>query len=455
VNARSDPKEVRVSAEANKLLTSLATAMVQPPNEKPSYTGSFRVGAIPDRLRSEDGESLHLGGRDYWLYRKVLNQLASEKTLEHLTDRDIDPELWDLVCELFLNRQIYREQAARRKRISQFLQTVERPWRDFEALFAVSDLTVDGEFVVGGVTLRTITTDYARSWGLDGHEHLERTGRELDGSTVAIAQVRAGSHARASERAKERIDDALNLLRFTFCGAIYARIWDEQLLFRRKGVWAVKALGEDSWPQTNYERGFIPFGSEIPTSLAGHLTEHLGPVESFLSGNTPEALGQRVARAVHWIGTSTTRETYDDKVMDLCTALETLLTTKDEGRKAEAIAVRSMLLPAALEQSFPDPGIVFFLYDEKRSDIVHGSRHRICGEQDYIRLRSSAISTVTQYVQLLGTIPGVTKHSQVVEAIDSPKLLKDVIDLLKDSRGAAAKKLRAFANARLAAKSNT
>ena len=445
-----DPTEEQVSREATKALTALSTEILKQSDEGLTYEGSFRVGAIPDRLRSEEGESLHLDGQDYWLYRKALHLLAKEKTLEHREPREVDSELWDLVCDLYIDRKSYRDQTKRKNRIDKFLRTIERPWEDFEAIFGLSDLNVTAQLVVGGVTFETITPKAARKWGLDGHDYLRRTAKELSKSAVAITQVRAGDHKKASERAKEKVDDALNLLRFGLCGAINANVWDEQMLFRRRGVWAVKALNADSRPQTNHERGFRPLGMDIGDSLSGVLTEYLSSMEGVVAGDAAQNLRQRVIRAVHWIGTSTTRETYDDKVLDLCTALETILTIKDKELKAEAIALRSMMLPATFNQGFADPGIVYYLYNDKRSDVVHGSEHRICNRQDYYRLRGLAIYMVTLYVQLLKKHPEKAKHSKIIEVIDSPDLLKQAISFLEVNPGPIANAMRSFAEERLA-----
>jgi DNA-binding protein Fis len=448
---KRDQTEVQVSDETAKALARLAHEITDQPDEIVSGAVSFKDAAVPDRLRTDEFESFHIRGRKYWLYRLALSHLAQEKTLEHLTARDIEPELWDLVCELSLRRESYRDQKMRSRRICEFLRSIERPWRNFEAILGLSDLGVTEKFIIGGVTFRKITTPMARKWGLDGHDHLVRTAKRISASPTAMTQIRAGSHAKASERAKEKVDDALNLLRFSLSGAIYANVWDEQMLFRRNGIWAVKALDEESFPETNFERGFRPMGIDIPGKLAATLAEYLRPIEDVLAGHGDD-LKRRVKRAVHWIGTATTRESCDDKITDLCTALETLLATKDEGRKAEAIAIRSMLLPAALGQGFPDPGIVFFLYDRKRSDLVHGSEHRIGDTEDYRHLRQLAVRTLEQYVQLVNNSPSVTKHSKVIERIEAPERLKDVLSFLENSRGRAAEKLRAFARNQLAAR---
>ncbi len=57
-------------------------------------------------------------------------------------------------------------------------------------------------------------------------------------------------------------------------------------------------------------------------------------------------------RALEWIGESIKRESLDDKIVDICTALETWLVIKSDQIKGEAIAMRMMLLQTQLDKVF-------------------------------------------------------------------------------------------------------
>jgi hypothetical protein len=146
---KRDQTEVQVSDETAKALARLAHEITDQPDEIVSGAVSFKDAAVPDRLRTDEFESFHIRGRKYWLYRLALSHLAQEKTLEHLTARDIEPELWDLVCELSLRRESYRDQKMRSRRICEFLRSIERPWRNFEAILGLSDLGVTEKFIIG------------------------------------------------------------------------------------------------------------------------------------------------------------------------------------------------------------------------------------------------------------------------------------------------------------------
>jgi hypothetical protein len=443
-----DQTEVHVSRQTKKVLSTLARHILEEPDEAIGGPTSFMNRSVPDHLQTDEFEYFHLRGRKYWLYRGALWRLSQENTLEHLTEREVDGRLWAFVCQLVVKRDGYRDQRRRANAIEDFLRSTERPWLDFEAIIGLSHLRTSEPFTVADVTFKRLTPTAARKWGLHEREYFASAVRRLSGS-VAVVTVRAGTYTKALERAQQRVDDALSVLRLGIVGSIYANVWDEQMLFQRNGVWAVKALGDDSSIHTNFERGFRPMGFDIPDSLANTLTEYLRPIEGVIAICTRD-LEERVLTAVHWISRSVTRESFDDKITDLCTALETLLTTRNEQRKADAIAVRSMLLPAALGQGFPDPGIVFFLYDQKRSQLVHGSDRRISNEEDYVRLRHLAVYMVKLYVQMVETLSGNAKHSRILEAIDSPHLLIQALSFLEACSGPVADDLHAFVERRFA-----
>jgi hypothetical protein len=81
---------------------------------------------------------------------------------------------------------------------------------------------------------------------------------------------------------------------------------------------------------------------------------------------------ERVDRCLDWIGTARTASTPNLSLIALSAALETILCERSDRLKAEALCLRSMLLPLALGEGFADPGILYGLYDV-RSRLVHGS----------------------------------------------------------------------------------
>jgi len=126
---------------------------------------------------------------------------------------------------------------------------------------------------------------------------------------------------------------------------------------------------------------------------------------------------EHLVRGLEWIGGSITREDEDDKIVDLCTALETLLATKQDAKKGEHIALRMMLLHMHLGQPFFNPAEVLSIY-EKRSEVIHGSRRRICTGSDY---RTTRMITIEIFRNVLTYIRknSITRHSRFIASLES------------------------------------
>lgn len=162
----------------------------------------------------------------------------------------------------------------------------------------------------------------------------------------------------------------------------------------------------------------------------------------------PKRLRERLLRALEWIGTSVTREHYDDKVVDLCTALECLLTGKDDPKKGEAISLRTMLLAMKLDQNFPHPRLLYRLYG-LRSDVVHGSARGVCGRSDYNSLRFIALDVLLKVLELGQKTDTVTSISGVIQIIEDEQIMASASAWLKQWSDMETKTLATYAQSRL------
>ena len=145
---------------------------------------------------------------------------------------------------------------------------------------------------------------------------------------------------------------------------------------------------------------------------------------------------------------SITRESYDHKIVDLCTGLEAVLTTVDDRRKGEAIAFRFMLLSTALGRPFCPPGVLYDLY-ERRSRVVHGAALGECGNNDYLQLRLVAKEAVLNIIELNRVQGPIDRPSRLIRLLESRGRMKEATAWLESCRDNATRKVTKYAKSRL------
>ena len=302
-----------------------------------------------------------------------------------------------------------------------------RTRNQYEVVFNLEGIKLDSDpLTIGDVVFQEFSPEFLE---VDGpfREMLQRWLDELTGQSVGIVRVHAGSAKEAVDRAREGVDRALNTLRFCVGSFPPAVIHDQELLQRRGRFYVVRQIEPEVGPVLpGWERGFRPIDRELGGPLdkwAKWFIEQLSPLyNDTIQGKIRDAL----LRSIEWIGTSITRENFDHKVIDLCTALEAVLATKDDPRKGQAIALRSMLLSMALDEGFPSPGGLYHLY-ELRSKVVHGAALGVCEKSDYWNLRRRAEETILNIIKLNSTQGPVTRPSRLIKLLESPERLEKAV----------------------------
>ena len=159
-------------------------------------------------------------------------------------------------------------------------------------------------------------------------------------------------------------------------------------------------------------------------------------------------LRDALLRSLEWTGMSITHESYDHKIVDLCTGLEAVLTTVDDPRKGEAIAFRFMLLSTALGRPFCPPGVLYDLY-ERRSRVVHGAALGECGKNDYLQLRLAAKQAVLNIIELDRAQGPIDRPSHLIRLLETRGHMKETIAWLEGCQDNATRKVTEYAKLRL------
>ena len=243
-------------------------------------------------------------------------------------------------------------------------------------------------------------------------------------------------------------DRALNTLRFCISSFPPAVIHDQELLQRRGRFYVVRQIEPEVGPVLPCWEGFRSIDRDLDGALAEStkcFIEQLSPLyDGTIQGDICDAL----LRSIEWIGTSITRESYDHKVIDLCTALEAILTTQKDGQKSNPIALRAMLLSMALGDGFLHPSKLRPLY-RLRNEVVHGSALGVCTESDYSELRKRAKDVVLGIIKLNSMRGPITCPSDLTKMLESPKRLKKAIGWLERWPDEDTKALTKHAKSRL------
>ena len=406
----------------------------------------------------DESNRLFLGEEATQLYFTALDALASDPEFNHLTRKELDLALALLAHDLAVNRTHIDTSYVRRERIEHFFATLTRPPVPYEIVFNIEGIKFAPDpLVVGDVVFREFTSEIAAQWDRANIDDVEAPFREslretfaaLTGQPVGIVRVSANSAEKAVERAQGVFDRALNTLRLCIGSFPWSVVYDQELLQRRGRFCIVRQL-EPATRLVPIDRGHRFWNTEL--DLVGPLDEWVRYVEEQIkplyTGAIQGELHQSLLRSIDWLGTSITRENYDHKVLDLCNALETVLTTASDHGKSDSVALRSVLLSMALGGDFVYPRAILRLYDF-RPDVIHASALGVCGRSDYRLLWWKTSEVVLDIIKLHSTHRSITQISQLIKLLESRERIEEVINQLERWQDEATKAMIAYAKSRL------
>lgn len=448
---------MKANSETVERIEEFARAMAEASSEELSTWqepwGFRKMIALPNpALADEEHEAgLFLGGKTGELYLKALDSLEADPAFENLARADLENELDDLLGDLVVTGQQIKTPSEIRKRTTAFLNKLGRPLGEYEVAFGVERLNIgSSSLTVGDVVFQEFSTELAQDWN---YSEIPDESRglldDLVNQTVGIVTVNAGSPRKAMERAVAVFDRALNTLRVSIASSNPVVVSDPWLLQRRGELHVARPVDPKTSPMAwGTARGFRPVSLDLSapwTESARHFIGRLGPLyDGTIQGKLRDAL----LRSLEWIGMSITRESYDHKVVDLCTGLEAVLTTIDNPRKGEAIAFRFMLLSTALGKPFCHPRVLYDLY-ERRSRVVHGAALGVCGKADYLQLRLAAKEAVLNIIELNRVQGPIERPSRLINLLESHGRVEEAITWLESCRDNATDKVTKYAKSRL------
>ena len=378
-------------------------------NEQPAaFDYSQLQGPLGDRLAGE--------------FMELQNVLRLELTPHHAADSEILLALWALLRKVVSNSEEFLVEDALVQLVNEFGVRWKPPLKEFEVVYPVENINIGTDpIMVGGVTFRLPEEGFAATWGITSawaQAETENSKTRL----LASIRVHSADHSRASETGIQPVLDAIEVLRISALRGLANRLdVDDRLQWRLSGYWAAMELGGDSaLALYGWRRPFRPL--VIDAGPAVNIGLGADPYANVLSDALPIDIRARLLRGTRWISTSVVHEDHDHKMVDLCTALETmLLPDYFGGRKGELIALRYYLTGG-----YMDPVGILQFY-ELRSEIVHGMKIGTAWVMDTWHLRGECVSVLANLLKLANRKPEVATLQGLIAEIETTENLEEFI----------------------------
>jgi hypothetical protein len=355
-------------------------------------------GWVPEpaaaQVFAENG--LTFTGKEKSLYYASYFKLRKDRETEHLDDRQLNEKFSGLVLKALEDNQKLKNQAALNSYIKEFLDDIIKPVEEYRVIFRVINLKVElGETEFWDCVVATYNREQLIEWGFDPHKKLPVGIDVFENRTVIVVRAKGTNVNEVVKRARtdgtRRLKILQNYLKEEF-------IHDQQLLFELSKEYAVRkeATKKIGW---GFDNRSSPIAYDYSDSLVERVSianEDFHRIKKF-----PPNIQELIERTHYWIGLSISEPEFDIKISYLCTALETLLTTKDDGKKGERIAYRGYLLAEDVgSDDYYMPQRVLAVY-ELRSTVVHGSDIGIVSENDYWLMLDYTQATLKNFIQFV------------------------------------------------------
>jgi hypothetical protein len=308
------------------------------------------AGTIPPDLGNEESRSLFLSDTQRAASVAVQRSVEDDLRFELIAARYGEPyreAIWRFSCLCVLR--------PREDHVAHFFAEHAREIEERSCYFAVEALTVSAPLSFQGV--RLLPPD-------DDEVPPDEYWFNLDppvGSVMAVP-VTGTNLKLMKERARPLALHALRIMRIALRENRF--INEQQLRFRLAETYSFgeRLAGFDMHPD-------VAVGLSLDDELLGLLDSE--PVAKLWSEPVNDLEG-RANRAVRWIEEATLATDRVNAMLFAFFALEAMLGRRDQGLKAHDLSFQRAMLSVAVNEHFADPDRAYRLYDEVRTDAVHG-----------------------------------------------------------------------------------
>lgn len=358
----------------------------------------------------------------YW---RSLVDLHMELVPSHISSQDLYGKLWELFREVTVNASDYQTKERLAQKLSEFSELVKKPLAAFDIIYEIKNFEIGANrFVFRNVEIFKLTSEVLQSLGLDANEPVmqDRIFKDWVDRSVAKVEVNVSEISRAYESGLNTVTNILDVIRLV---AVRERIgWlnDSMFLWELGGSITIPKVRPEKGTlfYTTYHLGsrpiIVPMNEIIHNGLANQSIW-----QYILDGNLPTDIYIRVMRAIRWITHAVTANSYDYKLVDLCTALEILLLPNHElGTKGELISIRQVLIGRGSSYA---PEAILSLY-EQRSVIIHSGKVDITSFLDYWHLLICCLEVIRNIVNLSRENPSIEKLEYLIGIVETTENLQ-------------------------------
>jgi Apea-like HEPN len=396
------------------LLKNYASSCGETPEQKQMFW-AYLSGWFPDQetRRIFQERNMKFSGDEKNLYDKSFFELRKDKRTEYLDDRELNDRFWQLVSDVIEENVKFRKPLELKKKIEEFLNDLLKPIMKYKVLFKINNLdTKIEEIVFWDCTLAWYEKQNLFDWGFTEDRNICFDYKRFENCNLIIIDEEGNNTSEIVKRARIKANKKIRILQ-TYLKLDYTQ--DIQLLFEVSQEYAVRSEMDNKLVSGGFDHRTSPLIYDSPTFLAK--ASEKANADYALIKDFPPKIKDQLERTLYWIGLSISESEIDLKITFLCSALETLLTTKNDNRKGEKIAYRGYLLSKEVDPDgfYRQPHMILRIY-ELRSIIVHGSDFGITIEKDYLNSLRFVKHTFSNFIKFTKE-HRLTKQSKIYKTL--------------------------------------
>lgn len=414
-------------------LKKLLALTIKEPQKNENSHSPRRIfsGKIPEEFLSEEMKkaqhtSLVLTDEEVILFDESLKRLREDLETEYLNDSELKNRLWYLLCEVWAKRKDIKDSKEIKLEINSFIEDICKPLEEYEVIFKIHNLKIKKKTKIWDCIIYNYSkSTLVRKGFTHTIKNFSKEIKNFEKQTLISLTVEGNNSSLVTERAREKGNKMIKLLQTYLSEMPF--VVNEQLLFSLSNDSAIKKKSASKIIGLSWHRDFSPLEFDYEEQFkrfTDKANEHFTLVNPL-----PNKLKETIERAIFWIGKAISEENFDSKVASLCTALETLLTTKQDGRKGERIAYRTALLKRHFEESITHPRHILWLY-LIRNDVVHGSKIGVASKSEYHSLLLLSREMLDYYIRLANQ-NSFKKPIDLLNFLNKSPYAQELLDWLK------------------------